>query len=146
MSGVYLGFDYGEKRIGLAVGDDLTASARVLPTLITGDWPALEKAVAEWRPRALIVGLPLNDDGSEQPASQAARRFARQLTERCRLPVHLCDERFSSRAADDVLRGARAGGELKRRVRKEDRDAQSARIILQQWLNDPGAQGPDGTT
>lgn len=134
MSGVYLCFDYGEKRIGAAIGDDLTRSARALPTLVSGDWQALDRLVAEWRPKALVVGLPLNDDGSEQRASTAARAFAAQLRQRSKLDVQFCDERFSSRAADDVLREARASGRLTRRVKKEDRDAQAAKIILQQWL------------
>lgn len=133
---IYLCFDYGEKRIGCAVGDDLTGGARVLPTIDGGDWGAVEKLIGQWRPQALIVGLPLNDDGSEQPASSAARRFARQLEGRLKLVVHLCDERYSSLAADDVLRDARSSGRLGRRVRKGDRDAQAARIILQQWLSD----------
>jgi putative holliday junction resolvase len=99
------------------------------------------RLIEEWRPQALVVGLPLNDDGSEQGASTAARRFARELQTRTGLNVHLCDERYSSRAADDVLREARASGRLSRRVRKGDRDAQSARVILQQWLSDPAQRG-----
>lgn len=134
---IYLCFDHGHKRIGCAVGDDLTASARVLPTLVSGDWKAIQKVIAEWGPNALVVGLPLNDDGAEQPASLAARRFAAELQTKTALPVHFCDERYSSRAADDVLRDARASGQLTRRVKKEDRDAQAARIILQQWLEQP---------
>jgi putative Holliday junction resolvase len=136
----YLGFDYGEKRIGLAVGDDLTASARPLPALANGDWTAIERVLREWRPAALIVGLPLQEDGTEQPATIAARRFAAQLGQRARLPVHLADERYSSRAADDHLREARASGRMTRRVRKGDRDAESARVILEQWLGDNSGQ------
>lgn len=131
---VYLGFDHGEKRIGVALGDDLTGAARPLPAIAEGDWIAIERVIADWRPAALIVGLPLNDDGSEQKASVAARRFAAQLAQRCQLPVHQVDERYSSRAADDALREARASGRMTRRVRKGDRDAQSARVILEQWL------------
>jgi putative holliday junction resolvase len=130
----YLAFDYGHKRIGAAVGDRLTGSARALPTLAGDDWPAIGKLVAEWRPEGLVVGLPLNEDGAEQPASAAARRFAQELERRTGLAVHLCDERYSSRAADDLLRTARASGRMARRVRKGDRDAQSARVILEQWL------------
>ena len=132
----YLGFAYGEKRIGLAVGDDLTASARPLPSLVSGDWAAIERALRNWQPAALIVGLPLNEDGSEQATSAAARRFAAQLAGRSRLPVHFADERYSSRAADDHLRAARASGRMVRRVRKGDRDAESARVILEQWLSE----------
>lgn len=133
---IYLAFDYGEKRIGAAVGDDLTGSARPLPTLATGDWAALARTVAEWAPAALVVGLPLDDNGAEQPMSAAARKFAQQLGERMRLTVHIADERYSSRAADDALRDARASGRMTRRVRKGDRDGQAARVILEQWLDE----------
>ncbi|NKF22340.1 Holliday junction resolvase RuvX [Solimonas marina] len=130
----YLGFDHGEKRVGVALGDDLTGSARPLPALADGDWTAVERLIREWRPAALIVGLPLNEDGGEQRATTAARRFAAQLTQRYGLPVHQVDERYSSRAADDALREARSSGRMNRRVRKGDRDAHSARVILEQWL------------
>lgn len=131
---IYLAFDYGEKRIGAAVGDDLTGSARPLPTLDNGDWNAVTRVIAEWGPAALVVGLPLDEDGGEQAMSAAARRFAQQLGERSKLTVHIADERYSSRAADDALRDARASGRMTRRVRKGDRDGQAARVILEQWL------------
>jgi putative Holliday junction resolvase len=136
MSAVYLAFDYGEKRVGAAVGDDLTGSARPLPALAGGDWNAIDKLIAEWRPAALVVGLPLDEGGKDQPVTVAARKFARQLEERCKLAVHISDERFSSRAADDILRDARASGRMTRRVRKGDRDGQAARVILEQWLRE----------
>lgn len=129
----YLAFDYGEKRIGAAVGDSITGMARPLPTL-SGGLEAVLKLIAEWRPVALIVGLPLNEDGSEQPITTRTRAFVRQLQVRCPLPVHWSDERYSSRAADDVLRAARASGAMARRVRKGDRDGLAAKIILEQWL------------
>jgi len=138
VSEVYLGFDFGQKRIGVALGDSLTRSARPLPSLAGADWTAIEKLVAEWRPAALVVGLPLDEDGSEQEITSAARRFAGQLRHRLKLPVHEADERYSSRAADDVLREARSSGRMTRRVRKGDRDAQAARIILEQWLTEKG--------
>jgi len=134
----YLGFDHGEKRVGVALGDDLTGSARPLPALADGDWAGIERLIREWRPAALIVGLPLNEDGAEQRATAAARRFAAQLAQRYGLPVHQVDERYSSRAADDALREARASGRMTRRVRKGDRDAQAARVILEQWLLEHG--------
>lgn len=129
----YLAFDFGEKRIGTAVGDSITGQARPLATL-TGGLEAALKLVAEWRPKALIVGLPLNEDGSEQAITTKTRAFVKQLEARCTLPVHLADERYSSRAADDVLRSARASGAMNRRVRKGDRDGLAAKIILEQWL------------
>lgn len=133
----FLAFDYGHKRVGVAVGDVITGTARPLPTVQLGkepDWKALLAPVVEWRPRALVVGLPLNDDGSDQAITTAARRFAEELARRSGLPVHLADERFSSRAADDALRDARASGRMNRRVRKGDRDGQAARVILEQWM------------
>lgn len=132
----YLALDYGEKRIGTAIGDDLTRSARALSVLDNGDWPALTRLLAEWRPAALILGLPLDEDGGEQPITGAARRYGRQLAERYGLPVHECDERYSSRAADAELRSARASGRMNRRVRKGDRDGEAARVILEQWLSE----------
>lgn len=129
----YLAFDYGEKRIGAAVGDSITGRARPLATL-TGGVDSVLKLIAEWRPRALVVGLPLNDDGSEQAITTRTRAFVRELQARCPLPVHWSDERFSSRAADDVLREARASGAMNRRVRKGDRDGLAAKIVLEQWL------------
>ncbi|HUP93011.1 MAG TPA: Holliday junction resolvase RuvX [Solimonas sp.] len=131
---IYLAFDYGTQRIGVAVGDDLTRSARPLPVLTGADWPALHKLIKEWQPQALVLGLPLDEDGSEQDLTVAARAFGNQLRERTKLPVHEADERYSSRAADGELREARASGRMGRRVRKGDRDGQAARVILEQWL------------
>ena len=133
----YLAFDYGLKRVGVAVGDVITGTARPLPTINVGgevDWKLLLALIGEWRPEAAIVGLPLDDDGSEQPMTTAARRFAEELGRRAGIPVHLADERFSSRAADDALRDARASGRMTRRVRKGDRDGEAARVILEQWM------------
>lgn len=133
----FLAFDYGLKRVGVAVGDHITGTARPLPTVnCTGDtdWKTLLKVIAEWRPQALIVGLPLADDGTEQPMTIAAREFADELRRRSQLTVHLADERFSSRAADDALRDARSSGRMTRRVRKGDRDGEAARVILEQWM------------
>jgi putative Holliday junction resolvase len=134
----YLAFDFGLKRVGVAVGDAITGSARPLPTVhVSGneiDWRPLLALVAEWRPKAVIVGLPLNEDGSEQAITTATRRFAEELARRTGSTVHLADERYSSRAADDALREARASGQMTRRVRKGDRDGQAARVILEQWM------------
>lgn len=129
----YLAFDYGEKRIGTAVGDTLTGTARPLATL-TGGLDAALKLVAEWRPKALVVGLPLNEDGSEQRITTLTRRFATELEAQSRLAVHFSDERYSSRAADDLLREARASGAMARRVKKGDRDGLAAKIFLEQFL------------
>ncbi len=129
----YLAFDYGEKRIGTAVGDTITGTARPLATL-TGGLDAAIALIGEWRPAALVVGLPLMEDGSDQRITTLTRSFARALETRSRLPVHFSDERYSSRAADDVLREARASGLMTRRVKKGDRDGVAAKILLEQWL------------
>jgi putative Holliday junction resolvase len=134
----FLAFDVGEKRVGVAVGEGLTGQARALPTLPTGDQEALARLWAEWAPEAAIVGWPLTETGEEQRATVQARRFARTLHARFGCPVYACDERYSSRAADDRLRAARASGQLGRRVRKADRDAQAAVVILEQWFAEGG--------
>lgn len=137
----YLAFDFGLRRIGAAVGDTITGNARPLPTVHCPngvDWRAIGKLVADWRPAALVVGLPLMDDGSDQAMTTQARRFAAELGSRCAMPVHLADERFSSRAADDALRDARSSGRMTRRVKKGDRDGEAARVILEQWMTDRG--------
>jgi len=137
---IYLAFDYGARRIGVAVGDDLTKSARPLATIAnaqTPDWTAIEREIKAWKPSACIVGLPLDLDGNEQAISQQARAFAKALGDRYAIPVHLSDERFSSRSAMDELRSARASGRMTRRVRSGDRDQQAARLILEQWLAGP---------
>ena len=129
----YLAFDYGEKRIGTAIGDTITGTARPLPTLTGGLAEAL-KLVAEWRPAALVVGLPLMEDGSDQRITTLTRAFAKALQAQSQLPVHFSDERYTSRAADDFLRDARASGAMARRVKKGDRDGLAAKILLEQFL------------
>lgn len=105
-----------------------------MPNTAEPNWATLLKLIAEWRPVALIVGLPLDEDGSEQAITKAARAFAEHLRQRSGLTLHLADERFSSRAADEALRDARASGRMTRRVRKGDRDGEAARVILEQWM------------
>ena len=131
----YLAFDFGEKRIGTAVGDTITGTARPLATL-TGGFEAVLKLVAEWRPAALVVGLPLMEDGSDQRITTLTRKFAKELESRSQLPVHFSDERYSSRAADDLLRDARSSGAMTRRVKKGDRDGLAAKILLEQFLQE----------
>ena len=133
LTGVFLAFDYGTKRIGVAIGDAVTRGARGLGA-VPHDWKQIGKMLAEWSPAACVVGLPLGENGEEQAITRAARKFAGELQQHFKGPVHLCDERYSSRSARDDLRGARAAGHLKRRVRQGDKDSAAARIILEQWL------------
>ena len=134
-----LGFDYGRRRIGVAVGG--SATGRATPLVVVRcrqdgpDWAAIAALVDEWRPDRLVVGLPYNDDGSESEMTRLARRFAGRLQARFRIQAELVDERLSSREAEDRLRGERAAGARRRRVRKEDVDMGAAAVILQGWLD-----------
>ena len=124
-----LGFDFGIKRIGIAVGQSITGTATALCTLNTRhgkpDWDRISGVIEHWRPEALVVGLPLHDDGSDSNLSKAARRFVQQLEKRYRLPVHPMDERLSSHAAKQVMRQSTS---------KQEVDAVAAMIIMQNWL------------
>ena len=135
--GVYLGFDFGYKRIGVAVGQEITSSARPLTTLDAKmgvpNWDAVKKILTEWRPEALIVGLPTCIDDSEQYTTQAARDFAQELLKRFLLPVHLVDERLSTVEARAQLFAS--GGY--RKIKQSQVDSFAACIILQQWLQYP---------
>ena len=134
-----LGFDFGRRRIGVAVGGSATGRATPLAVVRCRedgpDWDTIEALVTEWRPDRLVVGLPYNDDGSESEMTRLARRFAGRLQARFRIPAVLVDERLSSREAEDRLRGERAAGTRRRRVRKEDVDMGAAAVILQGWLD-----------
>ena len=140
--GSVLAFDFGVKRVGVAVGD---ASLRIAHPLITiavlgreqrlGQIDAL---IAEWQPVALVVGLPTHVDGSEHELTQRARRFARDLEHRCQLPVVLVDERFTTLAAAEALTAAG----VNTRKQKPLRDQVAAQIILQAYFDQPAA-APD---
>lgn len=129
-----LGFDYGEKRIGVAVGQALTATATPAETLLCHgnqpDWAGIARLIETWRPHALVVGLPLNMDGTEHEVTEAAREFGRELERRFGLPVHLIDERLTSIEAGHLLAGSTRGA----RRRKADIDKVAAQLILETWL------------
>jgi putative Holliday junction resolvase len=147
-NGLYLGFDYGARRIGVAVGDGVTRQARPLPTVANGrepDWTTITKLLKDWRPSGVVVGLPIDLDGNDQAITGQAKAFAASLRVRFGVPTYLCDERMSSRAADDEIRTARADGRMTRKTRKGDRDGVAARIILEQWLNDSTTPVPPET-
>ena len=127
-------FDYGLKRIGVAVGQELTGTASALTTVAARDgkpdWDAISRLFEEWRPDAVVVGLPLNMDGTDHELSRRARRFGNQLHGRYNLPAHLIDERLSSLEAESRLKGG-----LRQKARhKEDIDKLAAQVILETWL------------
>ncbi|MFA5662957.1 Holliday junction resolvase RuvX [Castellaniella sp.] len=127
---VLLGFDFGLKKIGVALGNTLTAHARPLcilrPLTRQQRFDQIAHLLQAWQPDRVIVGLPLTLAGEEQPASGHSRRFARQLEGRFRVPVELVDERGSSLEAQGIL-GTHA-----------DDDAMAAAVILQRWLDRAG--------
>ena len=132
-----MGFDFGEKLIGVAIGNTLTASARPLQSVRAerreAKFDAIGQLIAQWEPVQLVVGLPLSREGEEQLRTTQARRFANQLHGRFGLPVLPCDERLSSVAAEAELSSA---GVKHWRERKSVLDAVAARLILQTFLDD----------
>lgn len=138
---IVLGFDFGTKRIGVAIGSTLSGRAQALTTLHHRDgpdWKAIGRLVSEWQPQALVVGLPLMEDGREQPITGHARWFMGELGRHFGLPVHEADERFSSAEAWDRLRLQRATGARRRRLAKGDSDSMAAQVILEDWLQREG--------
>lgn len=135
-------FDYGLKQIGVALLQQHTAIVSPLPVIrVTSgkpDWQAIDKLLREWQPHLLLIGEPLNMDGSSSVMGERAGRFARQLQGRFNLPVKLVDERLSSHEAKS--RVAELGG-TKRNYRKRPVDSIAAQLILQTWLNAPPTNG-----
>lgn len=133
-----LAFDYGRKRIGMATGDTLTATAGPRPAATCGatgpDWAAIEREVRSLQPHLFIVGAPYNADGSPGALANDASAFAAELQRRFGIPVERVDERWSSLQANERLKTQRASGERRRRIRKEDIDSAAAAVILERWL------------
>lgn len=133
----YLAVDLGDRRTGLAAGDDLVRLVQPVEVIGVPRGPALldalARAVDRHGPDALVVGLPLNMDGSEGPAARAVREFGAQLASRTGLAVHFQDERLTSFEADERM--ARSG--RTHREKKELRDALAACAILEGFLGEP---------
>lgn len=130
----YLAIDLGDKRTGLALGDDITRLVSPVKVLDVPRGPllleALVKAVDEQRPDAVVIGLPINMDGTEGPAARSIREFAACLAEKVSIPVHFQDERLSSYAAEQHLNQS---GRT-RKQKKELRDALAACEVLNDFL------------
>ena len=131
-----LAFDFGTRRIGVAVGDLATRLAHPLATIDAerdeGRFAAIAALVAEWKPARLVVGLPVHVDGSAHPMTARAQRFGRQLAGRTGLPVEYADERHTTTAAASSLADAGRTGRRARSVR----DQVAAQLILQGWLDE----------
>ncbi len=134
-SGTVLAFDFGEKRIGVAVGETLLALAHPLTTIAAEQtnarFDAIARLIAEWQPCLLVVGLPVHMDDSAHALTARAQRFARQLEGRFNLPVALVDERLSTREAASLLHAA--GVDARRQ--KPVRDQVAAQTILQDYFD-----------
>jgi len=126
MNELAMAFDFGTKRIGVAIGQRITATATPATTVAAKDgiplWEMLDKLVQEWKPNVFIVGLPLNMDGSESKMSKAATRFSKRLHGRYGIRTQLVDERLSTFEAREF--------EIPGKV-----DAIAAKVILETWLN-----------
>ncbi len=131
-----LGFDFGTRRIGVAVGQTITRTATPLCVLTAQEgaphWPEIAKLIERWGPTGLIVGLPLHMDGAEQDLTRAARRFGNRLHGRFGLPVFWQDERLTSAAAEwEMAEAARYGTHT-----KHDVDSMAATLIVEAWLTE----------
>lgn len=129
-----LGFDFGKKSIGVAVGQEVTGTASPLHALkaIDGipDWQKLQHVFDEWQPQLAVVGLPLNMDGTNQDITFAAKKFANRLNAKYRVPVETCDERLTTVDAKAQL--FEMGGYKK--LEKQKIDSASACLILESWM------------
>ncbi|QLG88535.1 Holliday junction resolvase RuvX [Chitinibacter bivalviorum] len=132
-----LGFDFGEVRIGVAMGSTELGIAHPLETIAFEEndkkFARIEALIKEWQPSALIVGLPTHLDGTEHEMTRLARKFANRLTGRFNLPVHLVDERLSSAGATQALNEVGLRG----RKQKPALDQVAAMQILQSYLDQP---------
>jgi putative holliday junction resolvase len=125
MVSTLLAFDFGEKRVGVATGTTLMRQGQPLRTInAQGDarFAAIAALITEWQPQALVVGVPFHPDGAEHENTRRARKFARQLHGRFRLPIHEVDERYTTTEA--LADGA------------ADADAASAALILEQYFRE----------
>jgi len=130
-----IGFDFGLKRIGLATGQTITGTSSPLATLQAvnhkPDWESIESQIRQWRPDALVLGIPYLPDGGEGDITRAARNFGKKLEQRFNLPVYTIDESFSSIEAEQQLKQDTKIA----KHNKHEVDKIAAAIIVQRWLN-----------
>jgi putative Holliday junction resolvase len=131
-----LGFDFGTRKIGIAVGQTVSGTATPLTTLrnigAKPDWTRIETIIRDWRPDAAVIGLPHNMDDTEESWTDRVRRFARQLEGRFGLSVHLVDERLTTLDAERQL----AGSGTRPGKQRDLVDAYAAKLILETWLHE----------
>ena len=131
-----LGFDFGEKRIGVAIGNTVTSQAQALTTLHVESnaarLGAVEKLVNEWQPASFVIGQPQHADGRPHEVAHLAKKFGNRLTEKFRLPVAYINETLSSVEASGILCGRGVRGI----AQKSEIDAVAAQVILQSYLDE----------
>lgn len=129
-----IGFDFGKKYIGVAVGQEMTGSASPLGSIKANDgipnWDSLAKYLKEWQPDLIVVGLPLNMDGSEQQLTLDAKKFGSRIAGRFGLKVEFQDERLTTADAKEQL-FSRGGY---KNLKKDNIDAESARLIIESFF------------
>jgi putative Holliday junction resolvase len=134
--GTYLGFDFGTKHLGIAVGQTITKTANPLSMIPmkkgAPNYDLLDAIVEKWQPLGLIIGLPLQPDGTHSQTSLAAKRFGQDLGQHYRLPIYYIEERLTSFQARQSLKDSPALTQA-----GQNKDAIAAAIILQSWLNSP---------
>jgi len=161
-----IAFDFGIRRIGIAVGQELTKTATPLTTLRLSDkvsiqdlantlnWTVVDDLVRDWQPQAMVVGLPLAADGSETDITRAARVFGEELQKRYHLETYWVDERLTSVEAERMIaasqsgdgKGKKRGGKSRKRTpgsRTQEREAvdrMAAKLILESWFNQPSPE------
>lgn len=132
-----MAFDFGTQKIGIAIGQSLTQQARPLETLKAKsgkpDWSVVQALIDQWKPDHLVVGLPLNMDGSESDITRSARKFARRLSHQINQPVEMMDERLSTVNARALHKQGRQQGGKKSNMHSVD--AYAAAQIAQAWLD-----------
>ena len=133
-----LAFDYGGRRIGVAIGSTITGTSNPLTTIAATqgdpDTNALDQLINEWQPDLLVVGMPYNKDGTPSEMSGRAEIFAGLLRERYDLPVDMIDERLTSMEAGAILKDQRRQGLRNKKVKKTDIDSLAASLIADSWL------------
>lgn len=133
-----MGFDFGTKRIGIAIGQTVTKTAQPLKNISNRegipDWQALDKLMQQWQPDAIVIGIPLNMDGTEQRLTELARDFARLLSSRYQLPLFETDERLTTKEAREHL--FNKGGY--HALQDGQVDQVAAQLILENWFNTQG--------
>ena len=133
-----LGFDFGMRRIGIAIGNTQIRNARPLTVLNATDgipnWEIIQQLIDQWQVTHLVVGLPYHVDGTDQEITKAAKKFSRRLHAKFKLPVSLVDERYSTKIAKS--------SDAFKTNKKASIDSHAAAIILEAWLNDDKTNPP----